>query len=179
MGAMKKSYISILGIIVIVSLTILIVISVRSWNDYAFSSSAESTHATLISDNHFVAPDDAQKMIAATVKSVIFIDVRNPREFDNFHLDGARNIPLPQVLDNEYKSFWEDSNTKVLYGNDTHQADQVRTLLIQYGYTNISVLHGGANYWQQNILNAGPFSSKAEYDDEKLNAEALKAATGK
>jgi len=176
---MKKPYITILGIVIIVLLGSLIVISVKSGQQFAFTSTAESTHASLISDNHFVTPDDAQKMIASPDKSVTFIDVRNPREFDNFHLDGARNIPLPQVLDKEYESFWKDSNTKVLYGNDTRQADQVRTLLVQYGYSNISVLHGGANYWKQNILNAGPFSSKAEYDDEKLNVEALKAATGK
>jgi hypothetical protein len=29
------------------------------------------------------------------------------------------------------------------------------------------------------MINSGPFTSKAEYDDEKLNTEALKSATGK
>ncbi len=176
---MKKSYISILGAVVIMALIILVVISLKSRNDFTFSTSAETVHASLIADNHFVAPDDAQKMIASSGNSVIFIDVRNPREFDNFHLVGARNISLPQVLDSEYETFWKDGSAKVLYGNDTRQADQVRTLLVQYGYTNISVLHGGINYWKQNMQNSDPFSSKAEYDDEKLDAEALKVATGK
>jgi len=176
---MKKSYISILGAVVILALIILVVISLKSRNDFTFSTSAETVHASLIADNHFVTPDDAQKMMASPDNSVIFIDVRNPREFDNFHLNGARNIALPQVLDSEYKSLWEDSKTKVICGNDTRQADQVRTLLVQYGYMNIAVMHGGVNYWKQNMLNASPFSSKAEYDDEKLNTEALKEATGK
>jgi rhodanese-related sulfurtransferase len=176
---MKKSYITILGIIVIALLAGLIMVSVQSQHKFAFVNTAETVHKELVSAKQFVTPDEAQAMLSATDKKPIFIDVRNPRKFDNFHLPNSINIPMQQVLDEQYKPLWNNGELKVLFGTDTRQADQVRTLLIQFGYTNVSVLHGGSNYWKQNMINSGPFTSKAEYDDEKLNAEALKSATGK
>jgi rhodanese-related sulfurtransferase len=176
---MKKSYITILGIIVIALLVWLIVVSVKSRHKFAFVNTAETVHKELVAAKQFVTPDEARDMLSTSDNKAIFVDVRNPREFDNFHLPNSINIPMQQVLDEQYKTLWQNGESKVLFGTDTRQADQVRTLLIQFGYTNVSVLHGGSSYWKQNMINASPFTSRAEFDDEKLNTEALKSATGK
>jgi rhodanese-related sulfurtransferase len=81
------------------------------------------------------------------------------------------------VLDDAYIPYLKDNRIKVLYSENSIDANQVRLLLTQYGYENLMVLQGGANYWKENMVSKDVFKSKGMYDDEQLNfdPEKLKA----
>jgi len=104
------------------------------------------------------------------------IDIRNPREFDNFHIKGSVNVPIQRVLDDEYITYLKNDKKKILYSNESIKADQIRVLLTQYGYKNLYVLQGGASYWKDHMLSRDIFKAKTEYDDEKLKFDINKVA---
>ena len=85
---------------------------------------------------------------------------------------------MQRILDDEFIPYLKNDKIKVLYSNESIEADQIRLLLTQYGYNKLLVLQGGANYWKENMLTNDVFKAKGEYDDEKLtfNPDSLKVA---
>lgn len=73
----------------------------------------------------------------------ILIDVRSRREFRENHLNGAINIPLPEVKKN-IKRYIKDKNEKILiyceYGERSARAVEI---LYELGYINVFNLKGG------------------------------------
>ena len=171
---MKKPYIKLLGLIVILFLAGLVFTSLRARNKYRFKQPAEELHSELIKSNHFMTPQKAQEIINNKDDKYIFVDLRNPREYDNFHIEGAVNIPLPQILDDQYASVFKNDKIKVLYSNKSIKADEAWMLLTQYGYENLLVLQGGADYWKNNVMARNVFEKKGNYDDEKLQFDVSK-----
>lgn len=176
---MKRPYLISLGVVIIVLTAGLILASVTTSQKYKFKRSAVNIHAELIDAKHFMDPQTAKKVIASKDENYVFVDIRNPREYDNFHIEGAVNVPMQRVLDDEYVSSLKNDRIKVLYSEESIDADQVRLLLTQYGYENLMVLQGGARYWKENMLKRDIFKSSEEYDDEKLkfDPEKLKKAS--
>lgn len=176
---MKKPYIKSLGLFIIVLFAGLIFTSVKSSQKFQFSETAEELHGELIANPHHIDPAKAKALLAKQNKDYIFVDIRNPRVYDNFHIEGAINVPLQLVLDDEFSSFFKNSTTKVLYCDNSLKANQIRLLLTQYGYKNLLVLHGGANYWKEHMMSNDVFKSKGEFDDEKLNFDTKKLKASK
>ena len=171
---MKRPYIKILGVFIVVIAIGLVFTSLKSSNKYKFAKTAEVQHAELLDSQHFIDPNTAWELIAKKNEAYIFVDIRTPREFDNFHIESAVNVPMQRALDDEYISYLKNDKKKVLYSNASIKADQIRLLLTQYGYENLYVLQGGADYWKENMLSRDVFKSKPEYDDEKLRFDPVK-----
>lgn len=176
---MKKPYIKLLGLTIVVIAVGLIFTSLKSSKKYKFEKSAEELHGELVKESHYMDPNKAWEIISKKNQDYIFIDIRNPREFDNFHIEGAVNLPMQRALDDEYIPDLENSKKKVLYSDESIKADQIRVLLSQYGYDNLYVLQGGANYWRENMVSKDVFKSKAEYNDEKLKFDLSKVKSSK
>ena len=175
---MKRPYIKLLGLLVVVLTIGLVFTSLRASKKYKFSRSAIALHQELVSGSHLMDPATALELMRINDANYIFIDIRNPREYDNFHMEGAINIPMQTVLDDEYIPYLKNTKTKVLYSNESLEAEQVRLLLTQYGYDNLMVLQGGAMYWKENMLSTDVFVSKGEYNDEKLKFDPAKLKEG-
>lgn len=171
---MNRPYIIVLGFLVMALAVGLIFTSLRASKKYEFSKSAIALHQELVSGIHLMDPATALELIQKNDEKYIFIDIRNPREYDNFHIEGAINIPMQTVLDDEYIPYLKNAKTKVLYSNENLEAEQVRLLLTQYGYDNLMVLQGGAMYWKEHMVNRNIFGSKVEYNDEKLKFDPAK-----
>ena len=176
---MKRPYIKLLGLIVVVITIGLIFTSLKSSKKFRFDKSAEELHSELVESKHYLDPNKALEIITNKNEDYIFVDIRNPREFDNFHIEGAVNVPMQRALDDEYIPYLENNKTKVLYSSERIKADQIRLLLTQYGYDNILVLQGGAIYWKDNMTSKDVFKSKASYDDEKLKFDLNKLKASK
>ena len=73
----------------------------------------------------------------------ILIDVRSRREFRENHLDGAINIPLPEVK-KDIENYIKDKSKKILiyceYGGRSARAVEI---LYRLGYINAYNLKGG------------------------------------
>lgn len=171
---MKRPYLFTLGIIIVVLAAGLIFTSIQTNKKYKFKKKAENIHAELLEGKHFMDPNTALDLIKKGDEKYIFVDIRNPRDYDNFHIENAVNVPMQRALDDAYIPYLKDERIKVLYSEESIDADQVWVLLTQFGYSNLMVLHGGAKYWRENMLNVDVFKSKGEYDDEKLRFDPAK-----
>lgn len=171
---MKRPYLFTLGITIVVLAAGLIFTSIQTNRKYKFKRDAEEIHSELLTAKHFMDPNTAQSLIDKGDEKYVFVDIRNPRDYDNFHIESAVNVPMQRVLDDEYISSLKDDRIKVLYSEESIDADQVRLLLTQYGYENLMVLQGGARYWRENMLSRDVFKARAEYDDEKLKFDPAK-----
>lgn len=128
----------------------------------------------------FIAPDAVADMLVQKDPSLQLIDVRTPEEFATFSLPGAINIPLSNLLADEYVDLLhQDARMNVFYSNGSVFANQAWMITRQLGYENNYVLEGGLNYWFSNVLAAtepaqtSPNEEFAKYDFRKSAAAAL------
>ena len=128
----------------------------------------------------FISPDVIADMLVQKDPSLQLIDVRTPEEFEAYSLQGAINIPLSNLLSDEYTDILnQDARMNVFYSNGSVYANQAWMLTRQLGYENNFVLEGGLNYWFGNILSAqapsqtSPNEEFAKYDFRKSAATAL------
>ena len=128
----------------------------------------------------FISPDVVADMLVQQDPSLQLIDVRTPEEFAAFSLPGAINVPLSNLLADEYVDLLnQDARMNVFYSNGSVFANQAWMITRQLGYENNFVLEGGLNYWFSNILSAkepaqtSPNEEFAKYDFRKSAAAAL------
>lgn len=107
----------------------------------------------IIDPARFVSPDFVAERLINEDPSLILIDVRTPEYFSNFSLPGAINIPVNEIVNEDWES---DLNQKekdvVLFSNDEIYADQVWIICTRMGYKNLYVMKGGLNQWYSDIL---------------------------
>lgn len=68
----------------------------------------------------------------------VFIDVRQPEEFATGHVEGAVNIPLPDLASSAKLHDIPKDAELVVYCRSGARADTARRLLTQMGYTNVT-----------------------------------------
>ena len=73
------------------------------------------------------------------------IDVREPQEFKNGHILGARNIPLTQMKQRLVEL--RKDKPVYLYGQSETRSARAAQLLHKKGYEDISQLKGGFKNW--------------------------------
>lgn len=132
------------------------------------------------SRSQFVAPDMVAEMLVAGDPSIRLIDVRAQDDYEKYSLPGAINIPLTDMLSDEWTVILnQDIKLNVFYSNGTIQANEAWMITRQLGYKNNYVLEGGLNYWFENILNpqappsTSPNEEFARYDFRKSTSMAL------
>ncbi len=128
----------------------------------------------------FITPDAIADMLVQKDPSLRLIDVRTPEEFDAYSMPGAVNVPLSNLLAEEYKDILnQDAYVNVFYSNGSVYANQAWMITRQLGYENNFVLEGGLNYWFGNILSpqepaqTSPDEEFARYDFRLSAAAAL------
>ncbi|MDZ7742046.1 MAG: rhodanese-like domain-containing protein [Bacteroidota bacterium] len=128
----------------------------------------------------FVHPDQVADMIIQDDPSLQLIDIRAKEEFEKYSLPGAINIPLDDLLSEEWKPYLnQDIYLNVFYSNGTTRANEAWMITRQLGYRNNYVLQGGLNYWVETVLNPekpGITSADEEfarYDYRKAASNAL------
>ena len=102
----------------------------------------------------FYTPDAVANMIITEDPSFLLIDVRGQDEYEKFHLPGALNIPVTDILAEDWVDYLDqDSRHNIFYSNGTVTANEAWMITIQLGYKNNYVLQGGLNYWAETIMN--------------------------
>jgi rhodanese-related sulfurtransferase len=128
----------------------------------------------------FLTPEVVADMIVKKDPALQLIDVRSQDEFEKFSLPGAINIPITNLLSEQYKEvFDQDAKMNVFYSNGTVTSNEAWMLTRQMGYSNLYVLEGGLNYWFDVILNpekpasTSPDEEFAKYDFRVGASQAL------
>ncbi len=102
----------------------------------------------------YITTDEVAKMIMEKDPSLLLIDVRSPEEYKRYTLDGAINIPMDKIMDEDNKDYFDqDVYTTVIFSNGSSLADQAWLRLRSYDYKGNKVLKGGLNEWYHTILN--------------------------
>ena len=128
----------------------------------------------------FITPDVVADMIINKDPSFQLIDVRSQDDFEKFSLPGAINIPLTDLLSDNYSDILDqDIRMNIFYSNGSLHANEAWMITRQMGYTNNYVLEGGLNYWFDAIMNPQKPASVssdeefAKYDFRKSAGQAL------
>jgi rhodanese-related sulfurtransferase len=112
-----------------------------------YQMSAEEMAYELLMTYH-VSPDEAMELMWDS--TVVFVDLRNPYEYQADHLENAYSIPAGKLLEKEnlalFDQWKEDSTRVVLYCNAELQTTSPWMILYQLGYTNTQILMGGMDY---------------------------------
>jgi len=139
-----------------------------------YKLNASQMLAVATSSSQFLSPDAVADMLIQKDPNLQLIDVRTPDEFMKFSLPGAINIPLTDLLSDEFKDMLDQEiKMNVLYSNGTLQANEAWMITTQLGYKNNYVLQGGLNYWAETIMNptapvsTSPDEELAKYDFRK------------
>ncbi|MFC0613182.1 rhodanese-like domain-containing protein [Scopulibacillus daqui] len=80
------------------------------------------------------------------------IDVREPNEFDNGHILGARNIPLTQLKMRQTEI--RKDKPIYLYCQNSMRSTRAAAMLKKLGCNDISILKGGFKKWSGKIKNS-------------------------
>ena len=145
-----------------------------------FKLTATELLAEVNSRTQYIAPETVADMIVNKDPSLLLIDVRSQDEFEKYSLPGSINIPLTDLLADQYADILnQDMKMNVFYSNGSLQANEAWMLTRQLGYENNFVLEGGLNYWFDSIMNpekpasTSPDEEFARYDFRKSLGNAL------
>ena len=121
----------------------------------------------VISSERYISTDLLAEKLVNEDPSILLIDTRSEKEFNEFSLPNAINIPLKNLLDDDYIGYIDqDIYDVVLFSNDSFFADQAWMLGNRLGFKNLYVLKGGLNEWFNTIINP-------KYPDETMPREAF------
>ena len=92
-----------------------------------------------------VSPQDFQKDMTQEV--VIVIDVRQPNEWHQAHIQGAKLIPLNQLAQDVRKHCPDPQQAVYVYCQHGVRSHQAGLLLLSLGYEKVIQLQGGLSEW--------------------------------
>ena len=108
------------------------------------SAGASSEQALLeaveTAEDH-VEPEELADAIMRGENGLVVVDVRTPGEYQAFHVPGAVNVPLPELID--YLAPYQNRGRIVLYSNGMTHPAQARDALARLGYQNVFMLTDG------------------------------------
>jgi rhodanese-related sulfurtransferase len=158
----------------------LIIAAVPQNTTHPYKLTAQELLAEVNTRTHYISPELVADMLVNKDPSLRLIDVRSLEDFEKFSLPDAINIPITDLLSEQYADVLnQDIKMNVFYSNGTLSANEAWMITRQLGYENNFVLEGGLNYWFDAILNpekpasTSPDEEFAKYDFRKSAGMAL------
>jgi len=142
---MKHLNLLILGGLVVILSIIFGIATIKVTGKYRFERSANEMLDRVNTRSQYLDMSKAKELI--NNDTVTFIDIRTPKEFVDFHIEDAQNIPFDRLLDDEYTDILVSDQMKILYGSNSVGSNAAWMILTQYGYDKLYVLDGGAQNW--------------------------------
>jgi rhodanese-related sulfurtransferase len=107
-----------------------------------------AVEAMLAQTDH-VQPVELAQWILDKRTDYQLIDLREPWEFDDYHIPTAINIPLSQLFTPQNLAKLERGKKIVVYGLGAGHAAQTQLLLTMKGYNALSLKEGITAWWDQ------------------------------
>jgi rhodanese-related sulfurtransferase len=145
-----------------------------------YKLSAEELLVEVQEGYQYITTDEVADKLVQKDPSVQLIDVRSAHDFEQYHLPGAINIPLSDLLSDENVDYIDQgTRLNIFYSNGTVISNEAWMITRQLGYENNYVLQGGLNYWVETIMNpqkpasTSPNDEFAKYDFRKAAGSAI------
>ena len=88
-----------------------------------------------------IEPEELADALLEGEPDLLVVDVRTPGEYKAFHIPGAVNVPLPELID--YLAPYQNRGRIILYSNGMTHPAQARDSLARLGYQNVFMLTDG------------------------------------
>lgn len=119
----------------------------------------------------YISTDNVASRIIKGDPSLLLVDVRDERSFNDFALKGAVNIPLEKITSEEFQAVLTQKGMDyVFYSNGDIQAENAWLIGSRMGLKNLYIMKGGLNHWVETIFNpaeplqTAPSEAWATYD---------------
>ena len=163
---MKHLNLLILGSIVIILSIIFGVATLKVTGKYRFQRSATEMLAKVNTQSQYLEMSEAKELVRKD--TVIFIDIRTPKEFAGYHIENSRNIPFDRLLDDDFIDVLDNDQMKILYGSNSVGSNAAWMVLTQYGYDKLFVLDGGVQDWITQVETRDIFKDGYKSDETPL-----------
>lgn len=107
----------------------------------------------LFDHTRYVSTDEIAERIINQDPSLFLIDVRMSDYYFEFSLPGAANIPLEEILYEDWVDYLAQENMDIVfYSTGDIFAEQAWMIASRLGYENLYVMQGGLNKWFETII---------------------------
>ncbi len=129
---------------------------------------------------NFIEPSLLDSMINSEENSIVLLDLRDRIEYEKFHLSGAENVSIQDLVDENYMNkMIERGKTVILYSQDNTASNSAFNLMNALSQSEILILNGGVSSYSQNsdtLKLYGPMEAKYDYglvfNEAKSKAES-------
>jgi sulfur-carrier protein adenylyltransferase/sulfurtransferase len=102
---------------------------------------------------YVVSTDELADLLISNDPAILLIDVRDSVAYQQYHLPGAINIPLKDLLHPDWIPYVDQLSKKnIFYSNGTTLSNEAWIVTKQLGFRNNYVLGGGLNEWFSTII---------------------------
>ena len=165
-----------IGIIIALTLGLVLAFSPVQ-KSKVFTINAEKISGQIIERSDHITAEQLGHLIIDKDPDYQLIDLRNPTEYEKFHIETAINIPLETLFSEKNIEYVDPEKLVILYTNGGTHAAQAWVLLQQMGYENTTVLLGGLNYWVDIYSNPQP--PQGVYADSEIFNYEFHVSAGK
>jgi rhodanese-related sulfurtransferase len=117
---------------------------------------------SIIDEKDHVTPAELARWIIEKKSDYQLIDIRQPWQFDDYHIPTAVNVPLSQFFQESNLKQLDRSKKIVVYGLGAGHAAETQLLLSMKGYNAYSLREGISAWWEQVVT---PTSLRSESTD--------------
>ncbi len=146
---MSKTYIILASVLILVALGLVFLPDTQKREQIP----PEKLLKEVMSSSRFVSPDLVARRLIDEDPAILLVDVRPGKAYTSYSLPGAINIPLENILSDDWKPYLDQNDVDIVFfSNDDLQADQAWILCSRLGYENLYVMEGGLNRWFAQIM---------------------------
>ncbi len=96
----------------------------------------------------YVSPAELLSVLNDVKLKPMLLDVRAERDYNQFHIEGARHIPADEIIGSAVELIGQPANTvTIVMSNDESDATQAWKMLKAESVPNVYILEGGVNNW--------------------------------
>lgn len=136
---------------------------------------AAATARDMAEEKDHVTPLELARWIVEKRQDYQLIDIRQPWQFDDYHIPTAVNVPFPQLFETDHLKKLSREKKIVLYGLGPAHASQGQLLLSLKGYKAYSLREGLSAWWEEVMT---PTSVRSATEDSPAGYQQAKMLRG-
>ncbi len=173
---LNSTFLRALSVVLVIAAVAVFILPSEPGDSIAASAPRSSEQALLeaveAAEDH-IEPEELADAMMQGEKDLLVVDVRTAAEYAAFHIPGAVNVPLPELID--YLPPHKNQGRVVLYSNGMTHPAQARDALARLGYENVFMLTDGLQGFLDRCLKPVSLRSEPLPEAEAARVRAWRA----